>query len=337
MYDLLSQTPEELAGLLVSLGEPSYRAAQVFSALHGGARDAADMTALPLKLRERLAFPRPEPLTEQLSADGTRKLLFGLEDGQTVESVLLEYEGSSSENPETTVCISSQVGCGQGCAFCASALGGKARDLTAGEMLGQVLYCGVPVSRVVMMGIGEPLDNFENTVRFLRLLSHPKGLGMSLRRVTVSTCGLVPGILKLADLGLPVTLSVSLHAPDDETRNILMPVNRRYGLQELLFSCRMYFMKTGRRVSLEYALIRGVNDAPRQAAALAALLKEDRPHINLIPLNPVEGKPYRSPPREDAGRFADVLRQNGLSVTVRRRLGNDIDAACGQLRRRAAT
>ena len=338
MYDLLSRTPEELTELLTAMGEKPYRAAQVFSALHQGVMSAADMTALPLALRERLEFPRPVPERTQVSADGTRKILYRLPDGETVESVLLSYEGSSPADSETTICVSSQAGCRQGCAFCASTLNGRARDLTAGEMLGQVLYCGAPVSRVVMMGVGEPLDNFENTVRFLRLLSHPKGRNMSLRRVSVSTCGLAPEIEKLADLGLPVTLSVSLHAPDDAARDELMPVNRRYGLQELLSSCRIYCDRTGRRVSFEYAPIRGVNDSPSQAEALAKLLRGSgasggmAPHVNLIPLNPVEGKPYRAPSREDVDRFADILRKRGVSVTVRRRLGNDIDAACGQLR-----
>lgn len=340
MLDLLSQSPEELTGLLTSMGEPSYRAGQVFTALHRGVPDAMGMTVLPLGLREKLRFFRPEPIAEQVSSDGTKKILFRLHDGETVESVLLRYDGTSGEpsaSSQSTICISSQAGCRQGCSFCASTVGGRTRDLTAGEMLGQVLYCGTPVSRIVMMGIGEPLDNFDNTERFLQLLSYPKGVNISLRRVTISTCGLVPEILKLADLGLPVTLSVSLHAPDDGTRSELMPVNRRFGLQELLFSCRIYFKKTGRRVSFEYTLIAGVNDSPEQAKVLAELLREDiqgmGAHVNLITLNPVEGKPYRPPSREDANRFVDILRRQGVSVTVRRKLGNDIEAACGQLRR----
>ncbi|MDR1736648.1 MAG: 23S rRNA (adenine(2503)-C(2))-methyltransferase RlmN [Oscillospiraceae bacterium] len=330
MIDLLSQTPEELTELFKEWGQPAYRAGQVFKALHSGVPDAASMTTLPLKLREKLDFPRPRVKTEQLSADGTRKLLYELSDGETVESVLLDYGG------ETTVCLSSQVGCRMGCAFCASTTGGKVRDLTAGEMLGQILYCGRHVSRAVMMGIGEPLDNLDNTARFLRLLSRPEGRGMSLRHVSLSTCGLAPEILKLADMGLPVTLSVSLHAPDDDTRNYLMPINRRFSLQELLTSCRMYFEKTRRRNSFEYILIKGINDSPAQAGDLAALLKGQDAHVNLIFFNPVKGKDFLPSSRETAERFAQTLASRGVGVTVRRRLGADIDAACGQLRRRTA-
>lgn len=328
MIDLLSQTPEELASLMAEWKEPSYRATQIFSSLHAGVPDAAAMTTLPAALREHLYFPRPVIETRQISADGTEKILFRLHDGEAVESVLLDYGG------EVTLCLSSQVGCRQGCAFCASTIGGKIRDLTAGEMLGQLLYCEKPVSRIVMMGIGEPLDNFDQTVRFLQLISHPKGRKMSLRHVTISTCGLVPEILKLADLGLPVTLSISLHAPDDETRNVLMPINRRFGLQELMSSCRIYFGKTGRRNTFEYVMLHGINDSTHKAKALAALLQGQNAHVNLIGLNPVEGKPYLPSPSEAVDAFAECLERSRVSVTVRRRLGADIDAACGQLRRK---
>lgn len=328
MIDLLSQTPEELAALMSEWREPAYRAGQIFTALHSGVPEVAAMTVLPMALRERLCFPRPVIETRQISADSTEKFLFRLQDGETVESVLLDYGG------EKTLCVSSQVGCRQGCAFCASTVGGRIRNLTAGEILGQVLYCGSPVKSVVMMGIGEPLDNFENTVRFLGLLSHPKGRRMSLRHVTISTCGLVPEILRLAEMTLPVTLSVSLHAPDDELRNRLMPINQRFGLQELISSCRIYFNKTGRRNTFEYVLIRGVNDAPLQARALARLLQGQNAHVNLIGLNPVQDKSFLPSPREAADTFAEVLEQNGVSVTIRRKLGADIDAACGQLRRK---
>ncbi len=327
MTDLLSMTPDELAERMLELGEPRYRAGQVFEWLHRGAKSGAEMTNLPLALREKLDFPLPETAERQISSDGTQKLLWRLRDGETVESVLMSYKTG------TTICISTQAGCRQGCAFCASTIGGRVRDLTAGEMLAQVLHCGAPVSHVVLMGIGEPLDNFDSTVRFLRLLNHPRGRNMSLRNVTLSTCGLAPEIEKLAELGLPVTLSISLHAPDNALRDRLMPVNKKYPLERLMHSAEIYFDKTCRRVSYEYVMIKGMNDSAGQAEKLAGLVKPGRSHVNLIPLNPVSGKGLEPSAPEVVKKFSDILSVRGIEVTVRRRLGGDIDAACGQLRR----
>jgi 23S rRNA (adenine2503-C2)-methyltransferase len=230
-----------------------------------------------------------------------------------------------------SVCLSTQAGCRQGCAFCASGAHGFSRNLTAGEILGQALYCGVDIGHVVLMGTGEPLDNFDQTIRFIKLISHPWGRNLGLRNISVSTCGDVPGILKFAELGLPVTLSVSLHAPDDETRDRIMPVNRKYPIAILMDACGKYFVKTGRRISYEYVIIEGLNDSTGHARRLKALLKGKPAHVNIIPYNPVAGKPYRAPKAVAVERFA---RELGEPATVRRTLGADIDAACGQLRSR---
>ncbi len=326
--DLLNQTPQELAGMMRELGQPAYRGAQVFDWLHKGARSAGEMTNLPKALREALQFTPPTVVERQVSRDKTEKLLFRLEDGQTVEAVLMHYQTGK------TICVSTQVGCRQGCAFCASTIGGMARDLTAGEILGQVLHCGTPVDRVVLMGIGEPLENFDATTRFLSLINDPAGRNMSLRNVTVSTCGLVPRILELSELRLPVTLSVSLHAPDNETRDLLMPINRKYPVEELIHSCEIYFDKTCRRMTYEYVMIDAINDTLGHARALGLLLKGRPAHVNLIPLNAVAGREsFRPSPAPAVERFAAALSAKGVSTTVRRRLGSDIQAACGQLRR----
>jgi 23S rRNA (adenine2503-C2)-methyltransferase len=321
MTDLLSMSLKETELFTRGLGEPAYRAKQLFSAVHAN----KGFSALPKALREALDFPRPELVKQQVSADGTAKLLYRLHDGELIESVLLTY------GKETAICVSTQAGCGQGCAFCASARGGKSRDLTAGEMLGQVIYCGREVKSVVLMGMGEPLDNYCNTLRFIGLLR--EGQGMSPRRVTLSTCGLAPEIVRLSRLGLPLTLSVSLHAPDDETRSMLMPINKKYGVNELIDSAEIYFDKTGRRNTYEYVMIHGVNDSPSQARALCALLSQQRAHVNLIRYNPVPGVPFAASRPEAIKAFAAVLSEGGVNVTIRRRLGADIDAACGQLRR----
>ena len=333
MRDALCLFPEELAGILAETGQPAYRAEQIFSWLAKGAKSFAEMTNLSQNLRTelsgRLDIGVPEELRRQVSRDGTRKILWGFADGQTCESVIMQYGG------EFSVCVSSQAGCRQGCAFCASAKGGLVRSLTAGEILAQVLHCSVNAGHVVLMGMGEPLDNFDEVVRFLRLVNHPKGRGLGLRHVSLSTCGLVPEILRLADLGLPVTLSVSLHAPDDETRSRLMPVNKKYGVGELMEACKKYFEKTGRRNSYEYVMIEGMNDSAGQARLLAGLLRGQPAHVNLIPLNPVDGRDWKPSPPEAVRAFEQVLSGKGIAVTVRRRLGADIDAACGQLRRRS--
>lgn len=330
---------DELQGLLLSWGEPPFRADQIYEWIYGkGVCRFADMTNLPLALRARLEQEAEigclVTIKVQSAPDGTAKYLFGLADGEAIESVLLRHDYGLS------ACVSTQVGCRMGCRFCASTIGGRVRDLDAGEMYDQVLAIsrelppGQRVSSVVLMGSGEPLDNYDQVMKFIRLLNDPRGLGIGYRHITLSTCGLVPGIRRLAREGLPVTLSVSLHAPDDTLRSQLVPINRRYRLAELLPACMDYAAATGRRVTFEYSLIRRVNDAPRQAHQLAGLLRGTGSHINLIPANPVAGREYeRSSPGRVAS-FRRILEEHGLSVTVRRELGAGIAAACGQLRRR---
>ena len=337
LLDLRSHTPDELTALLLSWGEPRFRAGQIFSWLHKGVSDVSEMTNLPSALREKLrGHMSIGALTEerrQVSLDGTEKVLWRCEDGQRVESVLMRYRHGPS------VCVSSQAGCRQGCAFCASAKGGLHRGLTAGEMLGQVLQMrpsgakeASRALRVVLMGVGEPLDNFENVCRFVDLLSHPDGLNLSGRHISLSTCGLINGIDALAERGYPLTLSISLHAPDDETRSRLMPAARASSVRALLAACDRYFAKTGRRVSYEYLLIDDVNDSDAQAALLASLLRGKAAHVNLIPMNVIPGGSFHPSPPARVKAFASLLTESGLQVTVRRRLGGDIDAACGQLR-----
>ena len=329
-------TPEELAVWLKELGEPAFRAKQIFKWLYRGVTSFGEMTdlskALRQKLEETALLTPPTVARKQESAqDGTIKYLWQLADGNCVESVLMRYQHGN------TVCISCQVGCRMGCAFCASTIAGKVRDLTPAEMLDQVLFTqidsGVPVSNIVLMGIGEPLDNFDTVLRFLTLVNHPEGLNIGMRHISLSTCGLVEQIDKLAGYGLQLTLSVSLHAPDDETRSRIMPVNQSVGVEKLMETCRRYFEKTGRRVSYEYAMIDGVNDADWQADLLAKRLRGAPAHVNLIPLNEVEESPLK--PSRRVAAFQKRLEGHGVTVTVRRRLGGDIDASCGQLRRKA--
>ena len=328
-------TPEELAIWLKELGEPAFRAKQIFKWLYRGVTSFGEMTdlskALRQKLEETALLTPPAVARKQVSAqDGTIKYLWRLADGNCVESVLMRYQHGN------TVCISCQVGCRMGCAFCASTIAGKVRDLSPAEMLDQVLFTqidsGAPVSNIVLMGIGEPLDNFDTVLRFLTLVNHPDGLNIGMRHISLSTCGLVEQIDKLARYGLQLTLSVSLHAPDDETRSKIMPVNRSVGVEKLLETCRQYFAKTGRRISYEYAMIDGVNDADWQADLLARRLKGAPAHVNLIPLNEVEESPLK--PSHRVAAFQRRLEGHGVTVTVRRRLGGDIDASCGQLRRK---
>lgn len=336
MIDVTSKTPEELSALFKEWGEPSFRAKQLFQWLHRGVRDWDEMTNLSKGLRKTLsecaALEQPSLERKQVSAqDGTIKYLWRLADGNCIETVLMRYQHGNS------VCISSQVGCRMGCAFCASALGGRVRDLTPAEMLDQVLFTqldsGQPISNIVLMGIGEPLDNYDNVLRFLHLVNHPDGMGIGMRHISLSSCGLLPGIARLMEGGLQITLSISLHAPDDATRTRLMPVNQTYPVTDLLKACRQYFQKTGRRISYEYAMIEGINDSPEQAEHLAKLLRGSGAHVNLIPLNHVEESALRPSTRTKA--FAQQLESGGVNVTVRRRLGSDIDASCGQLRRKA--
>ena len=335
MTDLKSMMPEELEVYFEELGQPRFRAMQVFRWLHHGVESFSEMTNLPRALRERLetecvlTVPRVE--RKQVSKlDGTIKYLWRLGDGNCVETVLMRYKHGN------TVCVSSQVGCNMGCVFCASTLGGKVRDLTPAEILDQVIFTekdsGETVSNIVMMGIGEPLDNFAHILRFLSLINHPDGMNIGMRHISLSTCGLVKKIDKLAQLGLQLTLSVSLHAPDDETRSQLMPVNRAVGVDLLMDTCRRYFETTGRRISYEYAMVEAVNDSDEQADRLAELLRGQPGHVNLIPLNEVAESPLK--PSRRVRQFQQRLESHGITVTVRRRLGGDIDASCGQLRRR---
>jgi len=335
--DIKSLLPEELEALLSGMGEPKYRAKQIFSWLSKGVGSFGEMTNLPLSLREKLAascaLNTPALLKKQISGqDGSMKFLWGLADGNAVETVFMRYGYGN------TVCVSTQVGCRMGCAFCASAIGSLVRNLTPSEMLDEVLFsekeAGGAVSNVVLMGIGEPLDNFDNVRKFLSLVSHPEGRNIGMRHISLSTCGLTEKFDKLAGDQLQLTLSVSLHAPDDETRNRLMPVNRKYGVDEVLRACEAYFAKTGRRVSLEYTLIKGINDTPRHAALLAAKARKLGAHVNLIRLNGVSERDFQPSAEEDTRAFLRILRDAGANATLRRSLGGDIDASCGQLRRR---
>ena len=336
MKDIKSMTREELSAELAAMGEPAFRAKQVFSWLHRGAR-FEEMSNLPKSLRERLAAEYelhiPEAARKQVSAkDGTVKYLWRLRDGCCVESVLMRYRHGN------TVCISSEVGCAMGCAFCASTRGGLARRLLPSEMLDQVLFTqldsGLPISNIVLMGIGEPLDNYDNVRRFLTLVNDPEGMNIGMRHISLSTCGLVEGIDRLAEENLQLTLSVSLHAPDDTLRSQLMPVNRRYDIDALLGACRRYFEKTGRRISFEYAMIDGRNDTPEMAALLIRRLRGLPAHVNLIPLNRIEESPLQPSTRQAVMAFQQALENAGITATVRRTLGSDIDASCGQLRKK---
>ena len=335
--DLKSMTLPELKELMADLGQPAFRAGQLFSWLHEKRAGSFDeMTNLPAALRrelaERCTLTRLTVLHELVSRlDGTRKYLYRLADGNCIETVLMHYHHG------TSLCISTQVGCRMGCNFCASTLGGLVRCLTPSEMLEQVYetvrQAGERVDSLVLMGIGEPLDNYDNVIRFLRLLTDPKGYNLGQRHISLSTCGLVDRIYDLAKEDLGITLSISLHAPDNETRNRTMPVNRRWPIEELMRACRDYFKTTGRRISFEYALIKGVNDSPEDARKLADLLDGMVCHVNLIPVNPVKERGYDRSGAADSHRFAETLGRLGVNATVRRELGGDIDAACGQLRR----
>lgn len=335
MVEIKSMSREELASFLKELGEPKFREKQVFQWLHRGVESFDEMTNLSKSLREKLkencVLTVPKVARKQISKmDGTVKYLWELSDGNCVESVVMRYKHGN------TICVSSEVGCLMGCAFCASTLAGLVRRLTAAEILDQVIFAqkdsGLPINNIVMMGIGEPLDNFDNVLRFLQLVNDPDGLNIGMRHISLSTCGLVDKIDRLAELDLQLTLSVSLHAPDDETRCRLMPVNKAVGVDKLMQTCRNYFKKTGRRISYEYAMVDGVNDSDAQADLLVKLLKGQPGHVNLIPLNNVEESPLK--PSRRVREFQNRLERQGVTATVRRKLGDDIDAACGQLRRK---
>lgn len=338
--DICSYTYEELAEEMKAAGEKAFRARQIYQWLHVKLADSFDeMTNLSKVLREKLdreyEIARMDLVERQISkADPTEKFLFELEDGNMVESVLMKYDYGNS------VCISSQAGCRMGCAFCASTIGGLKRNLKASEMLRQIYKIqkttGERVSNIVVMGTGEPLDNYDNFVRFIRMISAPEGLNISQRNITASTCGIVPGILRLAEEGFQITLALSLHAGTQEKRKSLMPVANRYELSEVLAACDTYFEKTGRRITFEYSLVKDVNDTDQDAADLIRIAGHRNCHINLIPVNPVRERSYVRPSRQNAFKFQNKLEKNGINVTIRRERGSDIDGACGQLRRRYA-
>ena len=335
--DIKSMHINELEDLLQELGEPKFRAKQIFDWLHAKQVDSfGEMTNLSKGLREKLSetasingVEMVRKLVSQM--DGTRKYLFALSDGAIIESVLMKYEHGN------TVCISTQVGCRMGCKFCASTLDGVERGLTAGEMLSQIYAiqkdCGERVHGTVLMGSGEPLDNYDNVVKFLRLINDPRGQNMGQRHITLSTCGLVDKMYDLAEEDLQITLAVSLHAPNDGIRTQTMPIAKVYSMEKLLQACRDYAEKTKRRITFEYALIHGVNDGDEHAWELVKKLRDMLCHVNLIPVNDVKERNYVKSTAERVKRFASILNENGVETTVRRRLGSDIDAACGQLRR----
>ena len=335
--DIKSTTLEELIQAMKDMGEPAFRGRQIFTWLHQrGAVSFEEMTNLSKPLREKLEniyyIDVLRVVRKQVSRlDGTVKYLWELMDGNCIETVLMQYHHGN------TVCISSQVGCRMGCAFCASTIGGKIRDLRPSELLDQVLFTqrdsGKTISNIVLMGIGEPLDNLDNVLRFLELVNHRDGLDIGMRHISLSTCGLVPGIKRLGELKLQLTLSVSLHAPDSATRSRIMPMNRAYDVEELFAACHDYFRQTGRRISFEYAMIDGVNDHDWQADLIAEKLRGMPGHVNMIPLNDVRESPLK--PSRRIRQFQQRLESHGLTATVRRSLGGDIDASCGQLRRKA--
>ena len=337
MIDLKSQTLEEMTATLKEMGEPAFRGKQVFTWLHKGVTSFDEMSNLSKPLREKLKeqcyITAPSVARNQVSKlDGTVKYLWQLLDGNCIETVVMQYHHGN------TVCVSSQVGCRMGCAFCASTIAGKVRDLTPSEILDQVIFAqkdsGLPISNIVLMGIGEPLDNLDNVLRFLELVNHPDGLNIGMRHISLSTCGLVDKIKLLAEKKLQLTLSVSLHSPDNESRNKIMPINRRWNVEEVLAACKEYYEITGRRVSFEYTMISGVSDSPEQAELLAKKLSGMGAHVNMIPLNDVEETGLHTSSREAVARFQSILQSHGITATVRRTLGSDIDASCGQLRRK---
>ena len=335
--NLKSLTQPEIAEVLKALGQPAFRAKQVFVWLHKGARSYDEMTNLPKALRDTLAekYPIQAPVVvrkQESQKDGTIKYLWRLSDGNCVETVLMRYHYGN------TVCISTEVGCRMGCAFCASTIGGLVRRLEPFEMLDEVLFTGLdsglPISHVVLMGIGEPLDNFDNVLRFLELVNSPEGLNISMRHISLSTCGLVPKIDELAAKKLQISLAISLHGPNDEIRSRIMPVNKAYDIETLLAACRRYYAATSRRIHFEYAMIDGVNDGEAHAKELLRRLKGLPAHVNMIPLNHVEESPLKPSSKAAVARFQKILEDGGVTATVRRTLGGDIDASCGQLRRK---
>lgn len=337
--DIRSMYMDELENWMKAEGQPAFRAKQVFQWLHEKyVASAEEMTNLPKALRTKLCesgiVTIKEELRQESASDGTVKFLYRLQDDQMIETVFMRHDYGNS------VCISSQAGCRMGCRFCASTIGGLVRNLTASEMLEQIYASiramGERISHVVVMGTGEPLDNYENLIRFLRLLTDEKGYNLSARNITVSSCGIVPRIYDLANENLPITFALSLHAPTDEERKELMPVAHRYTLAETLDACRAYFDRTGRRVTFEYSLVKGKNDSREQAMKLAKLLAGMNCHVNLIPINPVEEREYEKSDQDSIAKFKLTLEKNHINATIRKSMGSDIDAACGQLRRKYA-
>ena len=335
--NIKSMTQPEIGAVLKELGQPAFRAKQVYTWLHKGVRSYEEMTNLPKNLRDILTrqYPiyAPEVVRKQESRqDGTIKYLWRLADGNCVETVLMRYHYGN------TVCISTEVGCRMGCAFCASTIGGLVRRLEPQEMLDQVLFTQVdsrlPVSHIVLMGIGEPLDNLDNVLRFLELVNSPDGMNISMRHISLSTCGLVPKIDELAKHKLQISLAISLHGPNNEIRSQIMPVNKAYPIEELLEACHRYYDATSRRIHFEYAMIDGVNDRPEHARELLRRLKGLGAHVNMIPLNHVEESPLKPSTKAAVAQFQKILEEGGVTATVRRTLGGDIDASCGQLRRK---
>ncbi len=341
MKDIKSFSYNEIQEEMKSIGEKAFRAKQIYEWLHvRGKTSFDDMSNISKNLRDSLRaqyeIVNIEMLERQVSKeDNTNKFLFRLMDDHVVESVFMPYKHGNS------VCISSQVGCRMGCKFCASTIGGLERNLTTGEMLSQIYeiqaITGERISNVVVMGTGEPLDNYENLVRFVRMISDEHGLNISQRNITVSTCGLVPEIRALAEEKLSITLALSLHGSNQEKRSQLMPIARKYELQEVLNACDYYFKQTGRRLTFEYSLVQGVNDTAEDAMELGKILKGKNSHLNLIPVNPIAERDFQKPSKQAANTFKNKLEKNGINVTIRREMGSDIDGACGQLRRRYAT
>ncbi len=335
--NIKSMTAPEITAMLKELGQPAFRGKQIYTWLHKGAVSYDEMTNLPKTLRDTLSekYPiyAPKVVRKQESKkDGTIKYLWQLSDGNCVETVLMRYHYGN------TVCISTEVGCAMGCAFCASTIGGLVRRLEPYEMLDEVLFTqidsGLPISHIVLMGIGEPLDNFDNVLRFLELVNSADGMNISMRHISLSTCGLIPKIDALAEKKLQISLAISLHGPNNDIRARIMPVNKAYPIEDLIAACRRYYDATSRRIHFEYAMIDGVNDRPCDAKQLLGLLKGLPAHINMIPLNHVEESPLKPSSKAAVATFQKILEDGGITATVRRTLGGDIDASCGQLRRK---
>lgn len=334
--DIKSLTEEQLRNEMISIGEKAFRGTQIFQWIYKGAKSFSEMKNITAELRGKLEDKfvlRDLKIDKKLvsALDGTRKYLFRLHDGNAIESVMMIYKHGVS------VCISTQAGCRMGCNFCASTIGGLERNLTAGEMLDQIMKiqedAGKRVSNVVLMGSGEPFDNFEEVIRFLHVANEKNGLCIGYRHITLSTCGIVPKIYEIADMGMPINLAISLHAANDEKRKTIMPIANAYSIDEIIKACRYFVERTNRRITFEYSLIKGFNDSPGDAKELAGLLKGMLAHVNLIPVNSIEERDYKKPSKDEIEAFTRILAKSGISATVRREMGSDINGACGQLRK----